>query len=358
MSRFWFGVLTWVLVAVDQASAQPSGGTRRLRIVETKKVEEAFQCQAGAALLNDAAGQLVGCEFWEGTDQKIVQLRSGARFQVEPLNATLVSSDGKTLLKFGDFANLLRRPDKPSGWIVYGGDGKVLASRDRLDPNAVVAMSSDGYFAIATRYGGDPRREEGTLSLYSPAGQELFSKSIGTGAFATQIAVRQGAQAIAVAISDVERFRNGTSSLALFGRSGERIGGSFDSRWVNTLAFVGVDGAQLLVCARDSLALVGAADGKLQWKIDEHYRLAGPGSLGLSADGNYLHVVTVELTPERRDTYVWRAHLISMATGERLSQVDLPGVHPMARTQVITRTLDGGFGLATPEKDIITIGVE
>ena len=81
-----------------------------LRISESSmEAHETLDCPPGAALLIDVLGDPVGCESLqeeEGKIERVVELRSGARFTVVPLLGTFLSAGGNTILKFGDMANL------------------------------------------------------------------------------------------------------------------------------------------------------------------------------------------------------------------------------------------------------------
>ncbi len=353
--------LAWTVASGLQVQAQPASPSQPVfRVTGVRRSTEGLKCRSGAAELTDAAGQAAGCEFWEGTGpdaRRIIELRTGARFSVEPLNATLVASGGKTILKYGNFANLVR-PSRPVAWILYSSMGKVLADKPgTLDAQAAVAMADDGHFAVVGRAGEAAVTDESRLTLYSPSGHEIFSRPLGAGAFAAELALRSGARTIALALTDSQKYRDGSTDIVLFTRSGDRLGSIPGVRYPNAFVFVGPSGERLLAAARQVMILADSATAKTVWSANQFYRLAGPGSASTSPDGRYLYLITAELTGRQQDRHLWRAHAVSADTGAPLTTIELPGEHAAARTPVIQRTGERNLILATPERDAITIGV-
>ena len=334
----------------------------KLIVAETGEYPVAAECGADAEQLLDVTGQPAGCEFWSEAQEgprKLAQLGSGQAFTVEPLNASLVSSGGRTLLKYGTFANVALPAGERFAWVLYSAEGRRLAEkRGDLAGDAAVAMAADGHFAIVDRGAEGAGGEASKLTLYAPLGTEISSASLGIGVIATQIAVRDGGETIALALTDAEKYRDGTTDIVLYSKSAERIGAIENIRYPNALTFAGSSGDHLLASARGTLMLLNARDATVVWKTNRFYRLALPLSAGVSPDGRYLSIITTALPPKPQRDYHGRAHLLSMDDGRQLSAVDLPGTYMIGKMPVTTQFGDRSIELKSPDKQRIKITID
>jgi hypothetical protein len=351
-------ILAVALAADVVLGAGAPAAKKALQLSPGSPIVETAPCPAGARELLDVTGVPVGCEALgeaEKQPRRFVTLRGRDRFEVEPLLGTLVSAGGQSVLKYGDEVNLNARELKHRGFILYDNDGRLVATNDNHALNSVIAMAGDGHFAIVGPRKDRDNATRGYVTVYSPSGVEKFAVALSPGVMPTKLALRNGASAIAVAVTSLEQQKPGHNDVLVIKGDGALLSATPDFRYVNRLVFIGDDGDDLLVFARRSFSRINATTGQLIWRVPEFYRLAGPFAVALSADKQHLSIATAELEGQKDLQYLWRVHLLSMDSGLSLSRDDLSGLHPVRKARAIKWTSERVFTIQTTDTEAVKV---
>jgi ribosomal protein S11 len=357
--RILSAILLLFLASTIAIAQEDTTQTKNLRIISSIKAPDTLACPKDYTPLIDVMGDPVGCATWiksEKQFKRIFELRTGSRFEVEPLLGTLISSGGKTILQYVSEGVMVATTRSDIGFLLYSNKGEILATNNNHSPNSEIAMSGDGYFVIV-----GPRKDKKSndtyLTLYSPSGKEMFSKPLGPGRFPTKVNISNNARAIAITVATKESNKKGLSDLQVFNSSGEIIATSTDFKYMNSLIFIG-DQQYLLAFSINALTLVDVTNGKIVWKKPNFYRLVGPFGVELSKDHKRLVILTAEMTGKNKAKYIWNANIVSITDGNRVGTINIAEPHQVSKMKVIEWMSDRSFKVKTAEGDVSTIGFE
>ncbi len=354
-------VLVLIFISMFFGASVNAQSTKTLRISESKSSTKPVECAEGSKRLIDVSGRLVGCEVLQ-EDKKgvrnIVSLGSGQSFMVEAFLGTMVSEGGNTILKYGDFGDIVRNTRRELSWVLYSNTGQVLAESTKHTSNSIIAMSRDGYFVVVGARRDQDKTDRLYMTFYSPTGKARFMNALEAGQFVTNAAVRHKGSTIALALSTKTKDKRGISDVTLYDKKGTAINTVKEIKRVNTLIFSGKNENHLFIFAISSLLNIDADKGAVLWRSMNFYRLASPYAAAVSNDNAHLAIITAELADAKKAKYTWRTRVVSMREGKILNQRDLDDQYQPGRPINIKWLTNRSFHVLATDKKQYTINFD
>jgi len=291
--------LVTVKLVSEEISLKPEGTIRSVVIKDDK---------------SGMSGHLVGT-----AGKLVLSFPDQPQVELPHLLDTMISLDGKAILQFGDRTGL-RHPIRTDLYWVDSAGKVVGRLQDHYAGRAAIAMSNDGFTAVAGKLMGESDTVE--MALYSPAGVKLWEVQLPEDQRVAQMSVMPGGQYIAALTTNSDawlkdhrieiRDQNGRPSETVSGMGVLQI-----------LVPLG-DGSRIFVQAHSSYGIVDIATSELIWQRRGKVRMISPYGAALSPDGRTLFLLFADLRDGQEGVYGWQFLALDSATGEEMMLEYLP----------------------------------
>jgi len=295
--------LVTVKLVSEEISLMPQGAVQRVLVRDDKKA---------------ASGSLV-----RTADKLILSLPDKPQLELPRLMETMVSLDGKTILQFGDEIMLTHPVLTDLFWV--DRNGKVIRQLvNYYGGNAGIAMSNDGYTAIAGKLLDDP--ETMMMALYSPLGEEVWNFPLQKDQRIAQMIVASGGQHVAAIVTDSDKWLE-NHRIEIMDRNGRRSGTISGMGILQKIVLLG-DGEKAFVQGYDTYGVVDIPSGELIWQRKEKIRMVSPYGATLDPDGKILFLMLADLRDRAEETYGWKSLALDSVTGGEMMVEYLPRKYP------------------------------
>ncbi len=295
--------LVTVKLMSEELSLLPQGTIQRVLVQDDKKA---------------ASGSLV-----RTGDKLLLSLPDQPQLELPHLLETMVSLDGKTILQFGDEILLTHPLRTDLLWV--DKKGKVIKQLvNYYGGNAGIAMSNDGYTAVAGKLVENP--DNVMMALYSPLGMEVWKIPLQMDQRIAQMIVASGGQHVASIVTDHDKWLE-NHRLEIMDKNG-RLSGTISGMGILQKIVLLGDGDKAFVQGYDAYGMVDIPTGELIWQRSGKIRMVSPYGATLSPDGQILFLMLADLKDRAEEAYGWKSLALDSATGGEMMVEYLPRKYP------------------------------
>ena len=270
------------------------------------------------------------------------------RLQLPQLLEVMVSQDGKTILQFGDEIRLTHPLRTDLFWVDQGGK-TIEQVRDYFTGNAVIAMSEDGFTAIAGELYSKP--DTMVLTLFSAMGEKLWEVQLEQDQrIGNLLVVPEGKYVVSLVTDRNDWLRN--HQLQIRHDNGKRSMTISGNGILQKIVLVG-DGNILFVQGLKGFGMIDLAMGDLMWWRDGEIRMISPYAAALSPNEAILFLLLADFQGKAEATYRWEFLVLEAASGSELLQEYLPEEYPSTWDQVFEQVTSDKIKILAGEQRLI-----